>query len=120
HIEVRKGKFGVFVDPTYIQLSVRENVPLGNGIEVDEVVFKNFLLEVGGFYRMGTWPIGSPYNNFVQRVKPSLTLDVLAGGRYTYLDLEIDLDGTPRGCDRKLMVIRTGLIFSLADGLSWT
>ena len=94
HVEVRKGNFGVFIDPTYLQLSVDKDVqvlPNGGGPDV-EVVLKEFLLEFGGFYRLGTWPIGSPYNSFVQKAKPSVTLDALVGGRYVNLDVEIDID----------------------------
>lgn len=94
HVEARKGRFGIFIDPTYIQLSVDKGfqvLPVGEGSDV-EVVFKEFLLEFGGFYRLGSWHIGSQYNNFVQRAKPSITVDVLAGSRYTHLDVEIDID----------------------------
>lgn len=94
HVEIRRNNFGIFIDPTYLKLSVDDNVPLDDGVEVDNVTLKELLLEFGGFYRLGNWPIGSPYNSFVQRAKPSLTLDALAGGRYINIDLNIDLDGT--------------------------
>lgn len=99
HVEVRKGNWGFFIDPTYLKLSVDQDVQvldIGPGADV-EVVFKEFLLEFGGFYRLGTWPTGSSGN------EPSLTLDVLAGGRYTNLDVEIDIDSAlpaiPSGAD---------------------
>jgi hypothetical protein len=58
---------------------------VGPGADVD-LELKEFLLEFGGFYRLGTWPIGSSHN------EPSITLDALAGGRYTHLDVEINID----------------------------
>jgi hypothetical protein len=94
HIGVRKRNLGFFVDTTYLKLSVDRDVQVfdaGPGADVDLEV-KEFLLELGGFYRFGTWPIGSPHSNFVQRENPSFTLDALAGGRYTNLDVEIDID----------------------------
>jgi hypothetical protein len=86
HIEVKKGSLGFFVDTTYLKLSVDQDVQIldaGPGANVD-LEFQQFLLEFGGFYRLGTWPAGNS--------KPSLTLDALVGGRYTNLDVEIDID----------------------------
>jgi hypothetical protein len=95
HIEIRRGRYGLFIDPTFLKLSSDKNVPLGNGVEADEVTVKEWLVEFGGFYRFGPWKLGSPYNEFVQRAKPFFTFDALAGGRYINIDVEIDLKGTP-------------------------
>jgi hypothetical protein len=58
-------------------------VDAGPGANVD-LELKEFLLEVGGFYRLGTWPGGTN--------KPSIALDALAGGRYINFDVEADID----------------------------
>jgi hypothetical protein len=89
-----KRKFGVFVDSVYAKLSVDGDINLPNSGSVDiDNTTKLFLLEFGGLYRAGTWDIGSPYNSFVQRSKPSVTLDLLAGGRYWYMKNELDIHG---------------------------
>jgi hypothetical protein len=86
HIEVKKGNWGFFIDPTYLKLSIDQDVQVfdvGPGADVD-LELKQFLLEFGGFYRLGTWPGGTN--------KPSIALDALAGGRYVNFDVEIDID----------------------------
>lgn len=55
-----------------------------NGIATKFVT--KFFGELGGFYRAGTWPVGSGN-------KSSITLDLLGGGRYWYLKNELDIDG---------------------------
>ncbi len=86
HIEGKKGNWGFFIDTTYLKLSLDQDIQVfdaGPGADV-ELVFQQFQMELGGFYRLGTWPGGGN--------KPSLTVDALAGGRYTRLDVEIDID----------------------------
>ncbi|MCI0454252.1 MAG: hypothetical protein L0Y68_04555 [Candidatus Dadabacteria bacterium] len=95
HIEVWKRNFGMFIDFTYSKLSNSEGVtlqriPASFNINLDAYFL---LLEVGGLYRVGTWPVGSPYNNFVQKAKPNVTLELLAGGRYWYLKTDLDIKG---------------------------
>jgi len=89
-----KRKFGFFVDSVYAKLSVDGDIdlPTSGSVDIDDTA-KLFLLEFGGLYRAGTWDIGSPYNSFVQRAKPSVTLDLLSGGRYWYLKNELDIHG---------------------------
>ena len=95
HIEAWwKRRYGLFFDPTYLKLSSKKDIPLGNGIEVDKVTSKQWLVEAGGFYRLGEWPLGSPASNYAERAKPSLALDALAGGRFMYTDVDIRLEGT--------------------------
>ncbi len=89
-----KRKFGGFVDTVYSKLSDSGDISLPNSNSVDVgLTSKLFILEFGGLYRAGTWDIGSPYNSFVQKAKPSVTLDFLAGGRYWYLKNELDIHG---------------------------
>lgn len=93
-----KGKFGVFVDTVYAYLSDDDNIglePLDIPLDLDlEVKFKLFILGFGVFYRVGTWDIGSQYNDFVQKAKPTVTLDLVAGGRYWHMKSEVDIHET--------------------------
>jgi len=89
-----KGKLGGFVDTVYSKLSDSGNISLQNSNSVNVgLTSKLFILEFGGLYQASTWDIGSPYNSFVQKAKPSVTLDFLAGGRYWYLKNELDIYG---------------------------
>ena len=89
-----KRKFGGFVDTVYSKLSDSGDISLQNSNSVNVgLTSKLFILEFGGLYRAGTWDIGSPYNSFVQKAKPSVTLDFLAGGRYWHLNNELDIHG---------------------------
>ncbi len=95
HIEVWKRNLGTFIDFTYSKLSnsqgvTLQKIPASFNINLDAYFL---LLEVGGLYRVGTWPVGSPYNNFVQKAKPNVTLELLAGGRYWYLKTNLDIKG---------------------------
>jgi hypothetical protein len=95
HIEVWKRNFGMFIDFTYSKLSdsqgfTLQRIPASFNINLDAYFV---LLEVGGLYRVGTWPVGSPYNNFVQKAKPNVTLELLAGGRYWYIKTDLDIKG---------------------------
>lgn len=80
-LDFRKGRWGVFVDGLYQRLG-------GEGFETAvggaETTFDMAIIDFGVLYRLGTWPAGDG--------KPSLTLDALAGGRYTYLEIEFDFD----------------------------
>lgn len=89
-----KGKIGFFADTTFAKLSVDGDISLPNSGSVNiNNTTTLFLQEIGGLYRAGTWGIGSPENNFVQKSKPTITLDILAGGRYWYLKNELDIHG---------------------------
>ncbi|MBI4831467.1 MAG: hypothetical protein HY801_07915, partial [Candidatus Lindowbacteria bacterium] len=95
HLEARNGKWGLFLDPTYMKLSGDEDVSSARGVfgaDV-EVTAETWLVEFGGFYRVGEWPVGDDATR-------SLVFDVLAGGRYFYLNNEIEIEGTgPLGLD---------------------
>lgn len=80
HIEAVKGRWGLFVDPTYMALSTDKALkPATAEMELDMWVF-----EFGGFYRLGDWA-GEGGNG-----RP-MTLDILAGGRYWCLDAEVEI-----------------------------
>jgi hypothetical protein len=79
-LEVRYGPVGVFADLFYVKLSdqVRRDLVSVN------LVGKQTILEVGGFYRLDTCPLNSQGS--------SLTVDVLGGARYNRLAGAIGLE----------------------------
>ncbi len=83
----RKGRWGFLVDTIYANLGSSTRV---GGISVDPDM-NLLLLTLGGFYRLGTWPLSATPN----RDLPTVTVDVLAGARYTHLDLNLDFDFIP-------------------------
>jgi len=70
-LEVRRGQWGAFADLLHGQL---EYPRTERRARVD-VQGELTLLELGGFYRVGTWPLGSQSDSTV-------TLDILGGARY--------------------------------------
>jgi hypothetical protein len=92
-----KGKFGIYADTLFSKLTINQDVTLTRFGSINaNVQTTMFIQEFGGLYRVGTWPVGSPYNQFVQKSKPTLTFNILAGGRYWHLKNEIDIK-TPFG-----------------------
>lgn len=89
-----KGKLGIFVDPYYARLSDNQEVELPDFNINAKLTATTWIVEFGGLYRVGAWPIGSPYNNFVQKTNPIVVLELLAGGRYWRLKNEIDIEGS--------------------------
>jgi hypothetical protein len=87
-----KGRFGIFADTLYSKLAINQDVTLKrfSGINAN-LTTTFFVQEFGGLYRVGTWPVGSQYNQFVQGSKPTVTFDILAGGRYWHLNNELDI-----------------------------
>ena len=83
YFEARKGRWGGFIDGTYADLSMGGNVgPLSTDVD-----FTYALVDFAVFYRVGTWPLGGASANNGQ----NLSLEVLAGGRYTSMDVELDI-----------------------------
>lgn len=83
YFEARKGDWGAFVDGTYANLTMGGGVgPLS--VDVD---FKYALVDFAAFYRVGTWSLGGASANDSR----NLSLEVLAGGRYTSMDVELDI-----------------------------
>jgi len=94
HIEAWRDKFGFFIDTTYSKISLKEDVQL----RLDRTLkIKNvsefFLGEFGGFYRAGTWPVGAGSAGYESKANTSLTLDLIGGGRYWWLENKIDITG---------------------------
>ncbi|WP_136808253.1 hypothetical protein [Desulfosediminicola flagellatus] len=84
HLEARKGKWGVFVDPMYMKMSADEEAgPLNVGIEVEQ-----WLVEVGGIYEISNWSLGNTGDRLAK-------IDLLAGGRYFSLEIDMDFNLLP-------------------------
>jgi len=84
HLEARKGKWGVFVDPMYMKMSADEEVgPLIVEIEVEQ-----WLVEFGGLYKFSNWSLGNAGDR-------KASIDLLAGGRYFSLDVDMDFNLLP-------------------------
>ena len=80
HFEVWKGKWGGFFDGTYVKL--KTDAGTTDNIDITSTIG---LVDFGGFYRVGTWPVGTPENK-----GRSLSFDALVGGRY--MDLKVKMD----------------------------
>jgi hypothetical protein len=94
HMEARKGKWGLFLDATYMSLGTDINgtrkitgpdgiahvqTYLDASINMDE-----WLVEFGGAYQLAKIPLG-------QNKGGMMMLDLLVGGRYWYLYTDIDV-----------------------------
>ena len=82
NLEARVGRWGAYVDLFYIRLEDRAQGPLG--LATADLEGKQTILEIAGFYRVGTWPCMPARTS-------SLTLDILAGARYNRLEGNIGL-----------------------------
>jgi len=80
HFEAQKGKWGFFIDPTYLKLS--QNGTLRDGRDI-RLQVEQWLIEFGGTYQLGKWPID-------EKGKRSITVDALGGGRFWYLSANLD------------------------------
>ena len=84
HVNARKGKWGIFLDVTYLDLSDSGEVirhpalgPIEGKVDVTE-----WVIELGGAYQVAKWPLDN------QR---AVSLDVLGGGRYWEVEGELTL-----------------------------
>jgi hypothetical protein len=81
HLEVTRGRFGVFGDLFYVKTKVVDAGETGLDVET-----RMWLVEFGGQYRI--------LDTRDDRV-PGFTLDVYGGGRYSSIELDLDTAGTP-------------------------
>jgi hypothetical protein len=85
HVESRKGKWGAFFDGSYVKLSTDGKV---GPFDVDAST-ELALVELGIFYRLLEASSNQP-----------VALDILGGGRYYYLEGDLDIKGAgPLGVD---------------------
>jgi hypothetical protein len=78
--EARKGRLGFFINPLVAQL---ENDETAVDLEIDMAI-----VSFGGFYRFGPWNLYSIAGSY----GPQLVTDIYAGGRYTYLEVNLKID----------------------------
>ncbi len=78
HIEAQKGRWGLLSDVIYLALSTDKDLNVVNAkLDID-----SWIVEFGGFYRLGAWS--------GDRRLP-MSLDVLVGGRYWNLDVDLTI-----------------------------
>jgi hypothetical protein len=80
--EASNSRWGVLSDVFYANLGNDSTV---DGIKI-EPSFDIYVTSLGGFYRFGTWNLG-------EDSAATVSVDGIASGRYTYLDLELDFKG---------------------------
>ena len=111
--EGRKDRWGFFGDIIYANLGKDKNA---QGIRIVPSV--NVLwATAGGFYRLGTWDL----TDRVKNKPPAVTVDILAGARYTYLDVSLRIEDFPNQKKDKQWVdpiIGARTIFDLSE--RWT
>ena len=81
HVEVSRGRLGVYGDFFYVKTKVEDAGRTGL-----DVTDRMWFVEFGAQYRL--------VDTTVDRV-PGITLDVYAGGRYSYIELDLDTRGEP-------------------------
>jgi opacity protein-like surface antigen len=74
--EARKGNALLTLDLMYMNLEQNTQTDLGLGVTAE---FKQLILEFGGGYHLGEWSLSG-------RGRPSLSVDLLGGGRFVHLD----------------------------------
>lgn len=82
HVEALKdNKWGFFIDGTYLKLG-----PEAKKGPIDiRIGYKYWLWELGGVYRANTWPTSNGH----------AAVDLLLGGRYTSMDVDLDFQKRP-------------------------
>ncbi|PIU49474.1 MAG: hypothetical protein COS92_06445 [Desulfobacterales bacterium CG07_land_8_20_14_0_80_52_14] len=71
NIEIGKGRWGAFIDPTYSEITMEETTAAGTTNTEASIR----ILEFGGFYRVVGPPTG-------MGSEPAFRMDILGGGRY--------------------------------------
>lgn len=84
HFEAQKGKWGFFIDPTYLKMSQDGSLRTGRDVRLQ---VEQWLIEFGGMYQLGKWSLDG-------KGKRSLTVDALGGGRFWYLSANLDTGST--------------------------
>ena len=84
HGEAWKGDWGLFLDGTYVNLGIEGQ----SGPVTMNVDSRFYQFEFGGLYRVATWQVGDASDREVG-------LELLAGGRYTALKVELSPKGAP-------------------------
>jgi hypothetical protein len=103
HLEVTRGRFGLFGDGVYLKTKVEDAGTTGL-----DVTTRMWFLEFGAQYRL--------LDTTEDRV-PGVTFELYGGGRYSFLELGLDTRGAPSIKQKKSWVdpmvgARVGLHFS--------
>ncbi len=113
HLEVGYGRWAGFLDGYYANLGV-DDVSGSAGLVDIDVTMEQGILDFGVMFRVGEWaPSGAAANNV-----RDTTLDLYAGGRYSYLSLELDpANGPSRSGDRDWVdpIVGAKLVLPLAE-----
>lgn len=89
-LEIGRGKWGGYLDGFYSDLGFDNQVVPGAPGDTD-VTLKQTILDFGIMYRVAEWePRGTRAGNL-----RSTSIDLYAGGRYTSLQVDLDIDGGP-------------------------
>jgi hypothetical protein len=83
--EARRGRIGGFVHTVYGSIGGDTDV---GPLTVDTDV-QNLWVGFGLYYRLGTWSL----DRDTERPRRTVTVDPYVGGRYTYLDIDLDVQG---------------------------
>ncbi len=87
NVEVRKGKWGAFVDGTYFS-GTSETAKIGP-LSIDADV-EMAIVSFGAFYRIAEWSLADAPGGGPSYSGQKMAVDFYAGGRYTSLDTKID------------------------------
>jgi hypothetical protein len=92
NFEAQKGKLGFFLNPLYMKLRGNGELTRRRDASLPLPPTRDLTLtltigvvEFGGFYQVAKWPL-----DWKQGKGRSVTLDVLAGGRYWYIHTDLD------------------------------
>jgi hypothetical protein len=86
YLEARKDNFGIFTQPIYMQLKFNSPAGMFNSNLTSDLEY----IEFGGFYRALRGTVG------VDGKPRDWLIDGLVGGRYTYLNQEVSVEGFPK------------------------
>ena len=92
HFEARYGPWGGFLDGTWAKLGA-DGIPAG--LTTLRVENELALVELGAMYHLGEWSLGRGGGDFTARGEPRLAIDLYAGGRLTYLQVELGINRAP-------------------------
>ncbi len=91
HFELWKGRWGGMFDATYVKLSADAN----SGPVAVDLTQKYTLIDFGVLYRAGIWPMDKTSGETTGSNRWT-TFDLLLGGRYTKLDMELEPQRLPK------------------------
>ncbi len=86
--DARKDRWGLWGD--IIGAKLGDSSTSVEGVEIKPTI-KVLWLSLGGYYRLGTWDL----TDVPDKETPTVTVDAVAGARYSYLDLDLAIKGFP-------------------------